>query len=86
MKSYVFRVELEHDNELDVWSARVPALPGCALDEETPETALEAIQEAAEVFVELMLQRGEDIPIESVTSGGDQAVVAVNVGARSPVP
>jgi predicted RNase H-like HicB family nuclease len=85
MKSYVFRVELEYDEELDVWSAQIPALPGCALDEESPEAALDAIQEAAEVFVELMLERGQDIPIESVASGTSQAVVAVNAGVQSLV-
>jgi predicted RNase H-like HicB family nuclease len=85
MKSYVFRVELEHDPELDVWSARIPALPGCALDDESPEAALEALQEAAEVFVELMLERGEGVPIESVTSGTGEVILAVNVGVRSLV-
>jgi predicted RNase H-like HicB family nuclease len=85
MKSYFFRVEIDHDPELDVWSARIPVLPGCALDEESPEAALEAIQDAAEMFVELMLGRGEEIPIESIPSGTSQAVVAVNAGLESLV-
>jgi predicted RNase H-like HicB family nuclease len=55
------------------------------LDDESPEAALEALQEAAEVFVELMLERGEGVPIESVTSGTGEVILAVNVGVRSLV-
>ena len=80
MKSYVFRVELERDEDLGVWSAIIPLLPGCAVDEDTAEAALEALQEAAEMFVEFMLERGDSIPIEPISSGTDEPIVAVNVG------
>jgi predicted RNase H-like HicB family nuclease len=79
----VFRVELEKDDEVDAWSAVIPALSGCAVDEETPGAALEALQEAAEIFVEFLLERGEGVPIDPVTSVADYPVIAVNVGVHS---
>ena len=77
MKSYLFRVELEKDDELDVWSAVIPALPGCAVDEESPEAALEAIQEMARMYVEVLLEDGSPIPLDTVESGTEGVAVAV---------
>jgi predicted RNase H-like HicB family nuclease len=75
MKSYIFRVELEQEN--GVWSAVVPALPGCAVDASSMSEALEAIQEAAHVYVEVLIEDGRPIPLDDVSSGAEGAAVAV---------
>ena len=55
MKSYVFKVELEQDPGSGLWSAVIPALPGCAVDAGSAEQALEAIREAANAYVEVLV-------------------------------
>ena len=78
MKSYVFPVILEPDE--DVWRAYVPDLEvkGAATWGHTKEEALKNIQEVAQMVIEVMLENGEDLP-PSVTVS-DQPVVAVSVG------
>lgn len=73
MKSYVYRVELEEED--GVWSAVVPALPGCAVDAGTREDALEAIREAAEACIEILSEQGRPIPLDEVKSGSEGAAV-----------
>jgi predicted RNase H-like HicB family nuclease len=77
MKSYVFRVELEFDAQAGIWSAVVPALPGCAADAETEEEALEFVQDLAKAYVEVLLEDGKPVPLEAVSSGTEGAAVAV---------
>ncbi len=62
MKSYVFKVIIEPDE--DVWHARVPELEGkgAATWGKTQEEALKNIQEVARVVIEEMLEDGEPIP------------------------
>lgn len=78
MKSYVFQVVLEPDE--DVWRAYVPELEarGAATWGPTREVALRNIQEVAQMVVEELLEDGETLP-PSVTAS-DQPAVAVNVG------
>lgn len=78
MKSYVFRVVLERDE--DVWRAYVPELEarGAATWGPTPEVALRNIQEVTQMVVEELLEDGEPLP-SSVTAS-EQPAVAVNVG------
>jgi predicted RNase H-like HicB family nuclease len=76
MKSYIFRVELEPDED-GRWSAVVPALSGCAVWGHTVEEALEAIQDAAQTYVQILIEDGRPIPLEAVDSGGEGAAVAV---------
>ena len=47
MKTYVYRVELEQDDD-GRWSAVVPALTGCAAWGQTADEAVEAVREAAQ--------------------------------------
>ena len=75
MKSYIYRVELEEED--GVWSAVVPALPGCAADAESPGEALEAVRDAATAFVEILTKQGWAIPLDEVASGSEGAAVAV---------
>ena len=77
MKSYIFPVVLEQDE--DVWRAYVPELEpkGAATWGNTKEEALKNIQEVAQLVIEEMLEDGDPIP-PSVTTL-EQAVVAVTV-------
>ena len=63
VKSYVFRVELQEEED-GRWSAWIEALPGCAVWGYTREEALEAIQDAAEAYVEDMMEAGDEIPTD----------------------
>ena len=77
MKSYVFRVVLEQDE--DVWRAYVPELEarGAATWGTTSEEALRNIQEVTQVVVEELLADGEPLP-KSITVSEEPAI-AVNV-------
>ena len=65
MKSYVFQVELAHDDD-GRWSPWIDVLPGCAGWGYTKEEALQAIQDAAEANIEDMIEAGEALPSQGV--------------------
>ncbi len=77
MKSYVFRVVLEPDQ--DVWRAFIPELEakGGATWGNTKEEALRNIQEVAQMVIEALLEDGEPLPPRLTEI--DQPVVAVTV-------
>ena len=62
MKSYVFRVVLEPDQ--DVWRAFIPELEakGAATWGNTKEEALRNIHEVAQMVIEARLEDGEPLP------------------------
>ena len=62
MKTYIFRVVIEPDE--DRWSAHCPALLtyGAATWGTTQEEALKHIQEVVQMVVEELLEHGEPIP------------------------
>ena len=78
MKSYIFPVTLEPDE--DVWRAYVPELEekGAATWGHTREEALRNIQEVARMVIEVLLEDGEPLP-PSITVT-DQPTIAVSVG------
>ena len=78
MKSYIFPVVLEADE--DVWRAYIPELEarGAATWGHTKEEALKNIQEVAQMVIEELLEDGEQLP-PSVTVS-EQPIVAVSVG------
>ena len=65
MKTYVFRVVIEPDEER--WVAYCPALvkQGAATWDQTREEALANIREVLKMTLESMMQHGETIPGES---------------------
>lgn len=65
MKSYVFQVEMAHEDD-GRWSTRIDALPGCAAWGQTKEEALRAIQDAAEAYTEDRIEAGEALPSQGV--------------------
>lgn len=75
MKSDVFRVVLEPDE--DAWQAHIPELEetGAATRAQSKEEALRNIHEVAQVVLEALLEDGELLP-PSVTAI-DEPVVAV---------
>ena len=64
MKTYLFQVELQQEGD-GRWSVWVPGMPGLATWGHTREEALRNIQDAAEAYVEDMLEAGESIPLEA---------------------
>jgi len=78
MKSYVFSVVLEPDEQ--AWRAYVPELEarGAATWGKTREEALLNIQEVLQMVVEGLLEDGESLPGSVAVS--NQPTVAVNVG------
>ena len=63
MKTYVYKAELEQDED-GRWSAWVNALPGCAAWGYDQEEALKALRDAAEAYIEDLIESGEAIPIK----------------------
>lgn len=78
MKTYVFRVELEQEED-GRWSAVVPALSGCATWGDTKEEAFKSIQEAAQAYVETLIEDGRPIPRDSGVEVIEAPAVAVTV-------
>ena len=80
--AYTFRVVIEDDEFADgtpAFTARCPALPGCHTWGYTYEHARERIQEAVELFIEIMLEDGEPIPEDDSVGSEDCVMVAVGV-------
>jgi predicted RNase H-like HicB family nuclease len=77
MKTYVFRVVIEPDE--DRWSAHCPALLmyGAATWGNTQEEALKRIQEAVQTVVEELLEDGESLPEDVQVS--QEPLVAVTL-------
>lgn len=65
MKTYVFKAELQEEDD-GRWSAWVDALPGCAAWGYTEDEALRALRDAVEIYVEDMVESGEEVPKEGV--------------------
>ncbi len=65
MKSYVLQIDLIEEED-GRWSALVHALPGCAAWGNSKDEALKAIQDAAEAYIEDMMEAGEELPAEGV--------------------
>lgn len=56
----------------------VPSLPGCLTFGDTVEEALEMAKEAIDVYIESLIARGKEIPIEE-----DQIEATVTVEANA---
>ncbi len=61
MKTYVFRAELQHEED-GRWSSWIDELPGCAAWGYSEEDALSALKDAAEAYIEDMIDTGEEPP------------------------
>jgi len=61
--TYLFQAEAEQEED-GRWSAWIEALPGCATWGYTKEEALEALREAAQAYIEVMVEKGQPVPVE----------------------
>lgn len=64
MKTYLFGVELQEEAD-GRWSVWIPALPGLTSWGHTKAEALKNIQDAAEAYVEDMIEAGESVPVQT---------------------
>lgn len=56
-----YTIELQYDPE-DAWFVRVKELPGCMSQGDSPEEAIEMIQEAMQLWLEVALEDGDPVP------------------------
>lgn len=64
MKTYIFRVEVEQDED-GRWGAEIPSLPGCAAWGYTKQEALEALQDTAQAYLEVLMEHHDPLPQET---------------------
>ena len=57
----VYKAQIEQDED-GRWSAWIESMPGCAVWGDTQDHALAALREAAEAYVEDMIEAGEVVP------------------------
>lgn len=78
VKSYVFQAALEQEED-GRWSAWIEALPGCATWGYSREEALEALKDAAQAYLEVLSEKGQEIPTDHTVQTIDTPVVAVTL-------
>lgn len=78
LKSYVFHAELEQEAD-GRWSAWIEALPGCATWGYSREEALEALKDAAQAYLEVLSEKGQEIPTDQTVQTVNAPVVAVTL-------
>ena len=61
MKTLVLKVVLKEEDD-GRWSASIPALPGCSSWGYSKDEALENIRDAADIYIEDMIDAGETLP------------------------
>lgn len=75
MTTYVLTAEIEQDED-GRWSAWIDALPGCAAWGHTREEALQALQDAADAYIEDMEETDEQV-LKRVIEVVDSPLVVV---------
>lgn len=78
VKTYIFRAELEQEDD-GRWSAWIDALPGCATWGYSQEEAIEALKEATQAYLEVLAEKGHDIPVSDTMQTIDAPAVAVTL-------
>lgn len=61
MKTFVLRVALKEEED-GRWSASIPALPGCSSWGYSQQEALDNVKDAAEIYIEDIIDAGEGLP------------------------
>lgn len=61
MKTYIFKASVEQEED-GRWSSWIDALPGCAAWGYSQEEALGALKDAAEAYIEDIIEAEEDMP------------------------
>jgi predicted RNase H-like HicB family nuclease len=76
--SYIFFAEVAEEED-GRWSAWIEALPGCATWGYSPEEALAALQDAAQAYIEVLIDKGQQLPSGKGVQIVDRPLVAVTV-------
>jgi len=64
VKTFILKVVLKEEEDRR-WSASIPALTGCSSWGYSKQEALDNIKDAAEIYIEDMIDSGEAIPTPS---------------------
>ena len=64
MKTFVLKVDLKEEED-GRWSATISSLPGCSSWGYTQQEALANIKDAADIYIEDMIDAGEGFPTQS---------------------
>jgi predicted RNase H-like HicB family nuclease len=75
-RTYFFEAKVEQEED-GRWSAWIEALPGCATWGYTEAEAVEALREAAQAYVEVMVEHGQPVPVERAVQTVHARVVPV---------
>ena len=79
MKTIILKVNLTKEED-GRWSAIIPTLPGCSSWGYSEQEALANMKDAAEIYIEDMIEAGEVFPTDSDTVEIiDQPAVAVSI-------
>jgi len=79
MKTIILKVNLTKEED-GRWSAIIPTLPGCSSWGYSEQEALANIKDAAEIYIEDMIDAGEVFPMDSDNVEIiDQPAVAVSI-------
>ena len=79
MKTLILKVSLKEEED-GRWSSSIAALPGCSSWGYSQQEALENIKDAAEIYIEDLLDAGENIPtLSEETEIIDEPAVAVSL-------
>jgi len=66
MKTFILKVVLKQEED-GRWSTSIPALSGCSSWGYSKKEAMDNIKDAAEIYIEDMIDAGEGIPSSSDT-------------------
>lgn len=66
MRQFSYRILLRKEPE-GGYTVIVPSLPGCVTYGDTIEEAIKMAKEAIEVYLESLVEHGEEIPTEEAT-------------------
>ena len=66
MKTLILKVVLKEEED-GRWSASIPALAGCSSWGFSKQEALQNIKDAAEIYIEDMVDASEELPASSST-------------------
>ena len=69
MRSFIFKAELEQDSD-GRWSAGIDTLPGCATWGFTQKQALDALRDAAQAYIEVLLEKGAGVQKDEPRAAG----------------
>ncbi|MEK7560521.1 MAG: type II toxin-antitoxin system HicB family antitoxin [Patescibacteria group bacterium] len=78
MKTYIFQASIEQEDD-GRWSAWIDALPGCSVWGYSKEEALDALKEAAQAYLEVLVEKGQRVPLDKAMQTIEAPVVAVTL-------